>query len=296
MRRTTWAVGALMALLGRALSGASVCTLSDTLRAVGSGSVTRYTESGSTNYYLGTGDVRYGQWYSVYPQASGHQHGTIPFDLGPIPDTALVVGAEIGFFQYSDDTAGTPPYYVRAHDYAGANAESLFNAVDTADTASSLLEAHHGWNRVLLTADAAQWIQARLPSDDCRLAIAEDAWGELGDAHGYTAAESLRPYLLVNYLPAAASEPTMPGPPGPTLDIAPNPCHGSTTIRLRDPLAIRHHSSLSICNAAGSLVFWRPVRESSSVIRTSAFSAGVYVVRWTSSSRAARTRPVVVYQ
>src|SRR5512139_3238447 len=127
MSRTTFAAVALMLLLGPAAAYPGSDTLSDTLRATGSGAVWMYTESGTTRYYAEAGDLRYGQWYSIYPPASGHEHGMALFNLSSIPDTALVLAVELGFRQYSDDSAGTPPCVVRAYDYAGADPETLFS-------------------------------------------------------------------------------------------------------------------------------------------------------------------------
>ena len=294
MSRITLAVSALLLLLGRAAAGPSFDTLSDSLRAVESGSVSEYTESGVTRYVRTFGDLFYGQWYSIYPPAQGSEHGTTAFNLSRIPDTALVLAAEFGFFQLTDDTAGTPQYYVRAYDYAGVDPESLFNAVDTADTVSSLYEAHHGWNRVPLTEAGAEWIRARLASNRCRLAIAEEAWGE--QAEGYGTAWLSAPHLSVSYLPAAAEERSTPAAPCLTLEITPNPCRSIATVRLCGSSFIPHPSSLAVYDPSGRLVLSQPVRASSFILRTSSLSAGVYVARCPSGDRVASARFTVLHR
>ena len=95
MLRTALAIVALLLSLGLAAGSPRPDTLETQLRAVGSGSVWKYTESGVTRYYTDTGDVRYGQWYSVYPPAQGNEHGMSAFDLSPIPDTALLLSANL---------------------------------------------------------------------------------------------------------------------------------------------------------------------------------------------------------
>jgi len=228
--------------------------------------------------------------YNIYPQVSGREHGTVLFDLTPIPDSALVLAAELGFFQYTDDSAGTPPYYVRAYDYAGADPESLFLAVDAADTVSSLLEAHHGWNRVTLADTGARWINDRLRAGYCRLAIAEDAWGELGSAYGYPAAESLRPYLLVSYQPTAIDEGTAVRLCR-TLTVTPNPAGGSVTIRC--PSTWDREAYLSLCDASGRVELRRRFKDGLIRLDCARLASGVYIARSVSGMNSVSARFVV---
>jgi hypothetical protein len=68
-----------------------------------------------------------------------------------------------------------------------------------------------------------------------------------------------------------------PQAPSRDLTVSPNPCDGSTTIRLSSPLPTPY--SLFVYDASGRIVYSQPVRASSFVIRTSPFPAGVYVAR-----------------
>lgn len=67
------------------------------------------------------------------------------------------------------------------------------------------------------------------------------------------------------------------------VSVSPNPCDGSTTIRLPSPLPTRY--SLSVYDASGRIVHSQPVRASSFVISTSSFPNGVYVARCVSAVR-----------
>ena len=275
MLRVTLTIVALLSCFRLASGSPRPDTLETTLRAVGSVSVSKYTESGVTRYDLLYEDLGYGQWYNVYPPVDGHEHAALLFDLSAIPNTADIVAYELGFFQYSDDTAGTPPYELRAFDYAGQEPESLFAAVENGVLAATQREAHHGWNRVPLNDTGVQWVQTRLPGNVLRAAIKEDAWGELAYAYGSTDPETLRPCLLLSYLPTAVEERPTPAAPCPTLDITPNPCDRTATVRLSSLLPTPY--SLSVYDACGRVIFSQPVHHSPFVIRTSSFPAGVYV-------------------
>lgn len=277
MLKVTLTIVALLPCFRLASGSPRPDTLETTLRAIGSVSVSKHTESGVTRYNLLYEDLGYGQWYNVYPPVDGHEHATLLFDLSAIPDTADIVACELGFFQYSDDTAGTPPYELRAFDYAGQEPESLFAAVENGVLAATQREAHHGWNRVPLNDTGVQWVQTRLPGNTLRAAIKEDAWGELAYAYGSTDPETLRPCLLLSYLPTAVEERPTPAAPYPTLDITPNPCCRSAVVHLTTG-PLDHSTTLAIYDACGRVVLSQPVRTSSSVLSTSSFPPGVYVV------------------
>jgi len=81
------------------------------------------------------------------------------------------------------------------------------------------------------------------------------------------------------FTPGAVSEAARLPQPRPALLVSPNPCRGTTTIRVLGSSFIVPHSSLSVYDASGRLVLSRPVRASSFILRTSSFPAGVYVAR-----------------
>jgi hypothetical protein len=280
---------ALLSCLGQAVGSTRPDTLSDTLRVVDAVSVVKYYEEGRTDYYLNEYAFGYGQWYNIYPHVDGNEHATFLFDLSPIPDTALVTAAELGFFQYSEDTAGTPPYEVRAYDYADADAESLFNAVESAAAASLEYEAHQSWNRVPFTEAGVAALRARLVANTARLAVAEDAWGELGYARGDTAPESFRPYLLLSYLPTAVEERSTLDRSRPTLDARPNPTRGQVTVRWETG----RDAALTLCDAAGRIVLKRRFQNGIARIDCSRIVDGVYLARCVSGGRTAVARLTV---
>jgi hypothetical protein len=135
-------------------------------------------------------------------------------------------------------------------------------------------------------------VQSHLAGNSLRAAIEENAWGELGYAYGSTDPETLRPYLLLSYLPTAVEEESESRLSS-GLVIAPNPCRSVTTVRLADSSFIVHRSSLSVYDASGRMVFSQPVRHSPFVIRTSSFPAGVYLARCTSGGRVSTARLTV---
>jgi hypothetical protein len=292
MLRTTLAIVALLLCLGLAAGLPRPDTLETELHAAGSGAVWKYTESGVTRYYFEAGDLRYGQWYNVYPPVQGNEHGTATFDLSPIPDTARVTAAEFGFFQYSDDTAGTPPCDLRGFDYTGQEPESLFAAVESGTVVAPEREAFHGWNRVPLNDVGVQSVQARLLGNSLHVAIRENAWGKLGYAFGTPAPESLRPYLLVSYLPTGVEESLKPQAARRTLRISPNPCRRSAVLHLTTG-PLDHSTTLLIYDASGRIALSQPVRASSFILRTSSLPSGVYVARCTSGDRTSAARLVV---
>jgi hypothetical protein len=268
---------ALLSCLGQAVGSPLPETLSTVLRAVGTVSVVKYIYEYVPRYYLDDG-LSYGQWYSVYPMLDAHEHGTAHFSLAPIPDTAFITAAEFGFYQYSDDTAGTPPYNVRAYDYGGEDAETLFNAVQNAETVSSDREAHQGWNRVPLNEAGVAALRSRLVPDVARIAIAEhNAWGELGYAYDHTAAESLRPYLLVSYEPTAVAEQPALDAERPELDVRPNPATGFVSVTLPGPQPGK--AVLRLCDVSGRVAIERICRGASVRLDCSSLSPGAYVVR-----------------
>jgi hypothetical protein len=290
--RTVLATIALVLCLGLAVGSPRLDTLKTTLRAVGSVSVSKYTESGVTRYDLWYDDLGYGQWYNVYPPVDGHEHAALLFDLSAIPDTAHMEACELGFFQHSDDTAGTPPYELRAYDYVGQEPESLFAAVENGALVAPEREAHYGWNRVPLDDTGVGWVQARLLGNSLQVAIKEDAWGELGYAYGSTDPETLRPYLLLSYLPTAVEERSTPDAARPTLEITPNPCHLSTVVHLTTG-PLDHSTTLVIYDASGRIALSQPIRFSPFTLHTSLLSSGVYVARCTSGCSVALARLTV---
>ena len=295
MLRVTLTVAALLSCFRLASGSPRPDTLETQLRAVGSGSVWKYTESGVTRYYAEPGELQYGQWYSVYPPVQGNEHGTAAFDLSPIPDTVLVIAAEFGFFQYSDDTAGTPPYDLRGFDYTGQEPESLFAAVESGVLMAAQREAHHGWNRIALNDTGVQWVQTRLSDNILSAAVKEDAWGELAYAYGSTDPETLRPYLLLSYLPTAVEERSTPAAPRPALGITPNPCDRSAVVHLTTG-PLDHPTTLAIYDACGCVVSSQPVRTSSFILSTSSFPPGVYLARCVSRNRSSSARFTVQHR
>jgi len=291
--RTAAATIALLLCLGLAAGSPGFDTLETQLRAIGSVTVTKYYNQGVTSYHLWYDDLGYGQWYNIYPHIEGNEHAVLLFDLAALPDTADILTAELGFFQHSDDTAGTPPYELRGFDYTGQEPESLFTAVESGALVAPGREAHYGWNRVPLTEYGVEWVQSHLAGNSLRAAIEEDAWGELGYAYGSTDPETLRPYLLLSYLPTAVEESSTPDAPRAMLEVTPNPCRSVATVRFADSSFIVHRSSLSIYDASGRMVFSQPVRHSPFVIRTSSFPAGVYLARYTSGGRVSTARLTV---
>jgi hypothetical protein len=291
--RITLAV-ALLACLGQVVGSPLPDTLIDTLRAVRTVSVEKYIRGNDSTFHL-ISHLVYGHWYSTFPPptVSSTIHAALMFNLSPIPDTALVTAAQLGFFQHSDDSAGTPECRPRVHDYPGARPESLFNAIESAAAVATEFEAHYGWNRVLLTPAGVEAIGARLTADSLRLAVASGAWGELGYAFGSSDPETLRPYLLVSYLPSAVKERVTPDALRPALTIAPNPCRSATTVRV-SPVALRPSPcALAVYDAAGRLASSVSFRSSSFVISTSSFPPGVYVARCTSGTHVLQARFVV---
>ena len=277
MLRVTLTVAALLSCFRLASGSPRPDTLETTLRATGSVSVSKYTEPGVTRYDLLYDDLGYGQWYSVSPPVDGHEHAALLFDLSAIPDTADILACELGFFQYSNDTAGTPPYELSAFDHAGQEPESLFAAVESGVLMATQREAHHGWNRIALNDTGVQWVQTRLSDNILRAAVKEDAWGELAYAYGSTDPETLRPYLLLSYLPTAVEERSAPAAPRPALGITPNPCCRSAVVHLTTG-PLDHSTTLAIYDACGCVVSSQPVRTSSFIISTSSFPPGVYLV------------------
>jgi hypothetical protein len=292
MSRITLAVSALLLLLGRATAGPSFDTLSDTLRAVWTASVEKYYDDGSTTYFLTDEWFDYGGWFnwSPPPVVQGWEHATARFDLSSIPDTALVTAVEFGFFQFTDDSEGTPSYSIRVYDYPGANEESLFKAVDTAQTVSSRDTARYGWNRVPLTDAGTRWVKDHLLADCCRLAVAEQSFDEMGRAYGYQDPESLRPYLLVNYLPTAIGEAggyrLDPG-----LRLYPNPATGSVTICC--PANWTGRAVLTLCDASGRVVMKQQLDNGIARLDCRRLANGVHFVRCVSAGRLASGRLTV---
>ena len=289
MSRITLAVSALLLLLGRATAGPSFDTLSDTLRAVGTASVDKEDDGGRISYFLTDGWFGYGGWFNWTPPPNiqGWEHATARFDLSSIPDTALVTTVEFGFCQYTADSEGTPSYSLRVYDYPGTDAESLFKVVDNAQLVSYGCEAHYGWNPVTLTQVGTQWVKDHLLTDCCRLAVAEFSFDEYADAYGYRDPESLRPYLLVNYLPTAVGEAggyrLDPG-----LRVYPNPATGSVTICC--PANWTGRAVLTLCDASGRVVMKQQCENGIARLDCRRLANGVHFVRCVSAGRLASGR------
>jgi hypothetical protein len=281
---------ALLSCLGQAVGSTRLDTLRTTLRAVGTVSVVDYIYEYVPTYYLSE-YFGYGHWYNPFPppMLSAHEHATFRFDLSPIPDTALLTAAEFGFCQYSDDTAGTPPYNVRVYDYSGADAESLFNAIESAGAVSADYVAYHGWNRAPIADAGVAALRARLVSNTARLAVAENAWGDLGYAYGSADPETLRPYLLLSYLPTAVEERPTLHAERPTLDARPNPVRGQATVRWESG----GDAAFTLRDAAGRVVLTRRFENNAIRLDCSRLAGGIYFARCVSGGRTAVARLVV---
>jgi hypothetical protein len=114
-------------------------------------------------------------------------------------------------------------------------------------------------------------IIARYPDDDSIYGPAV-LWTLFGD-----------PALRVRHRISSAVE-----EPGPKLgvrtsefgvSVSPNPCDRSATVRFTGSSTIVHRPSLSVYDASGRVVYCGLARDSSFVIRTSSFPAGIYLAR-----------------
>jgi len=293
MSRITFATGVVLLFFGLASAAPDLDTFSDTLRAVETGSVDKHIENGSTRYDHDSGQPSFGRWVNPFPPPNVEQisNGIFGFDLSSVPDTVLVTGAEFGFCQYNDDTSGTPSYYVSAYYYADTLSESLFYATSRGLPVSESYDSHQGWNAVPLTEAGKQVIAEALVTDVLRLSCvaAGGWWDRFSYSYGSGDPETLRPYLLVSYLPTGVEESPKPQAQSCGLTVRPNPCRRSTVLHLTagplDP-----STALSIYNASGQQVLSQVVRSSSFILQTSSLPAGVYVVRCTSAGRALLAR------
>jgi hypothetical protein len=121
---------------------------------------------------------------------------------------------------------------------------------------------------------------ARNPDDDSIYGPAV-LWTLLGD-----------PALRIKHtIQNGVEESLKPRAPSRNLTVSPNPCDASTTIRLSSPLPTPY--SLFVYDASGRIVHSQPVPDSSFVIRTSSFPAGIYVARCVSGADCAATRFLV---
>ncbi len=76
-----------------------------------------------------------------------------------------------------------------------------------------------------------------------------------------------------------------------SISVTPNPCDASATIGLSSPLPAPY--SLSVYDASGRAVYCGLARDSSFVIRTSSFPAGVYLARCVSGVHSTTARLLV---
>ena len=77
------------------------------------------------------------------------------------------------------------------------------------------------------------------------------------------------------------------------VSVSPNPCDRSATIRFVGSSSIVQRSAFSVYDASGRLVRSVPVRNSSFVLSTSSFPAGVYLARCVSGEGCATARFLV---
>ncbi len=128
-------------------------------------------------------------------------------------------------------------------------------------------------------------IMARYPNNDSLYGPAI-LWTLLGD-----------PALRMRHrISSGVEESTTSQRTGWNLTVTPNPCDGSTTLRIPDSSSIVYRSSLSVYDASGRRVLSRPVQTSPFVLSTSYFPAGVYVARWVSGDNYLSARFLVQHR
>jgi hypothetical protein len=215
-------------------------------------------------------------------QTSSDSGGHVPV---PVDSDAFWSQREAGHFIKS-----VPGAYLRfqtATDHTGRIPDN-HHAIALIDSATSVADGGSGvavWtrvndsvmnpaNRTYAVSDPPAWI----PEKEERNRICREILylHELADS---------------TFMDAVASRPSSLAPRTSPLVVFPNPSRGSATIRLSSPFPTPH--TLSIYDASGRLVHSVPVLNSSFVLGTSSFAAGVYILRLDSNGSLATARLIV---
>jgi len=202
-------IAALGVLLIVGAAGAAVPDTSCRIIANHSGTVTHQVESGVHHYYLDSGDLYYCYWLNVYTPVTLVEAGYLGFDLAAIPVTALIQAATIFFCQYYD-TFSTPLVTPVVFDYQPWTPESVFAAVLRGQAVGAQVICQPSWNQAAFDSSGLRALKAALPQDSIFFALKPAGGISEGVAHGCTAPESLRPCLLVDYLPSGIEESPRP--------------------------------------------------------------------------------------
>ncbi len=171
--------------------------------ALQSGNIAHWYCQGEEGWWRELGNLKYGYNWDFdcpgVPPLFLTWHGFAHFDLGMIPDTAIITTASFHYRQYHTD----PPYSVTTTicqvPSIHLSARTLFAIIGTTKAITDTLVSQDGWNTRQFNTKGLRAI------DSCRsqgwIALAlKYCRGYPDSAHGCTAPESLRPYLLLHYL------------------------------------------------------------------------------------------------
>ena len=175
--------------------------------------VTQVTITNGVYYEKENGSLVYGEhlWWgsngnSGLPIVYRTDRACMVFHLAALPPGVQIVAASIHYNQFYGDSISL---LVRVIPTASSMAETLYRSIEQAPNASPYMNSNTGWNEIPLT----QWGLRAL--DSCNQKQGWIAFGTQHSsshgsdtAHGYRAHDSLRPYMVINFIGSYADAAT----------------------------------------------------------------------------------------
>ena len=184
------------------------------------------TPSGDYGYYKGLGNLEYGMFYSDY--YGWTEHGFLKFGLSSLPDTCVILSAELWYFDLGDLSPPLPNVDIRLiRDPDSLSAHDLFSEIENARAVTPEGESRPGWNTWALDSLGLSLL------DSCR----HTGWisfgvlyhsGNSSSACGYQ--DSNPPYLHIVYRSSGILETQSVPAAHSLLDIAPNPTRSAFVV------------------------------------------------------------------
>ena len=189
-----------------------------------------------TSYSKYSGRLSYGFEYSS--RNANENQAFLKFNLDSLPDTCVIVSAELHYYQFAHLNTELPQVDIRLiRDPESLSAQDLYWEIVRARAVTSAYESQDSWNSVPFDTTTFSLF------DSCR----HTGWVSLGirypdpppdayyaEAYGYN--DTVPPYLRIEYTSSGTSEDHNLCAMRPELTLAPNPTNGAFVI-------VHHHAT-----------------------------------------------------
>ncbi|GEM_PF-1360147 len=243
-------------------------------------------------------DSSYSKYYSglSYGLTSYHGHALdfrafLKFGMDTLPDTCVLVSAELGYYQYQHDEHLPQVQIKLIPDPVPLGAADLFRKIGSARALTPGMQSPDGWMAWSFDSAAVALFDSCRGTDWVSLAISRTGSYGYGRAYGYDSTPP--PCLRIEYAASGTQEPQGTVARQPELTLAPNPTAGRF-IKAQYNVAANTSGKLALRDVLGRVVKSFTLDPSGSTrLDLRGFAPGVYVATLNAAGQSV-TRKLVV--